>query len=185
MEQYGITGYEFTIDGMQRTLTDSDTIVFSSLAPSTQYTVEYNASTECGDMFVTSTTVTTLADWSRVENYTFSSDGQVFNYTITDRTLCLDTLSNCMDNMTSNCGLTLAQVNGNTLTYDVTLSTSICTVSVFPVGRICLITVVLKDFPVHSRIRLLSTRTQLLPILFHLPSLLCLLANTSKDWFAY
>ena len=135
MQQYGITGYVFTINGVQRTLTGSNTIVFSSLTPSTQYTVEYNASTECGNMFGTSTTVTTLSDWSRVENCAFSSDGQVFNYTITDRMLCLDNLSNCMDTMTSNCDLTLAQVNGNTLTYDVTLSTSICTVSVFPVGR--------------------------------------------------
>ena len=135
MQQYGITSYVFTINGVQRTLTDSDTIVFSSLTPSTQYTVEYNASTECDDTFATSTTVTTLADWTRVEDCAFSSDGQVFNYTITDRMLCLDTLSNCMDTMTSNCDLTLAQVNGNTLTYEVTLSTSMCTVSVFPVGR--------------------------------------------------
>ena len=139
MQQYGITGYMFTINDVHQNLTGNKVMFNSGLKPSNWYTVDYNAYTECGSVFSASIDVKTLDDWSRVENCMFSSDGLIFSYTITDLALCPNGTSNCMDILTSNCELTPLQVSVNTVSYTVTLSTGICTVNVYPAGRIDLL----------------------------------------------
>ncbi|KAI6649624.1 hypothetical protein LOD99_6628 [Oopsacas minuta] len=131
--EFGITGYSFTLGAT--TLTGR--VEFTGLSPSTMYTIDYTATTECGDSFDASRSVTTEDDWSLVNTCIFTTGGDLkFEYSISNISLCSLDVANCMT-VNSTCSLmNQVHTDSDTLVYDVTLDMgSICTVSVYPTGN--------------------------------------------------